>query len=85
MQTSATELRMKRPLPERLRTLADMIQLGEKISWGTDQEIMREAAAELDAALVALTSLQHAIESEGYWVMVYPDTAKRTIEKQPTD
>jgi hypothetical protein len=62
-----------------------MIQWGEKIAWGSDQELMIEAADELDAALVALTSLQRAIEAEGYWVMVHTDSPKRTIEKKPTE
>ncbi len=85
MEATATELRAKQSLPDRLRILAGMIQWGEKIAWGSDQELMIEAADELDAALVALTSLQRAIEAEGYWVMVHTDSPKRTIEKKPTE
>lgn len=35
-------------LKERLRTMADMIGLCEKISWGQDSAIMREAAARIE-------------------------------------
>lgn len=36
-------------LKARLSIKADMIQLGEKIEWGSDSAIMREAAAAIDA------------------------------------
>ena len=85
MQISATELRKQRPLAERLRTVADMIQLGERIPYGSDSELLREAAAELEAAKLALDSLQRAIEAEGYWVMVNVTDATRTIERKPED
>lgn len=35
-------------LKERLRTMADMINLCEKISWGMDSAIMHEAAARIE-------------------------------------
>ena len=35
-------------LPKRLRIKAGMIQLGEIIAWGSDAEIMEEAADEID-------------------------------------
>lgn len=36
-------------LVSRLRIKADMISLGERISWGSDSEIMHEAASALEA------------------------------------
>jgi hypothetical protein len=36
-----------RDIVERLNTLADTIMMGEKISWGSDSAIMREAATEI--------------------------------------
>jgi len=36
-------------LKARISIKADMIQLGEKIEWGSDSAIMREAAAAIDA------------------------------------
>jgi chromosome segregation ATPase len=35
-------------LPKRLRIKAGMIQLGERIAWGSDAEIMEEAADEIE-------------------------------------
>ena len=35
-------------LQERLRIKANMIDLGEKIAWGSDTDIMHEAADKLD-------------------------------------
>lgn len=50
-------------LKERLRTMADMINLCEKISWGMDSAIMHEAAVrieELEAELA--TARNDALE-----------------------
>lgn len=33
---------------DRLNTLSDIIVMGEKIAWGSDSAIMREAAAEIE-------------------------------------
>lgn len=41
-------------LSERLRTISAMIHLGEKISWGSETELMDEAADTLDAIEAAL-------------------------------
>lgn len=38
----------EKTIEERLRIMANMISLGEKISWGSDSAIMREAADELE-------------------------------------
>lgn len=35
-------------LPKRLRIKADMIRMGEKISYGTDSALMDEAADEIE-------------------------------------
>lgn len=35
-------------LPKRLRIKAGMIQLGEKIAWGSDTELMYEAADRIE-------------------------------------
>lgn len=37
-------------LPERLRIKASMIELGERIAWGSDSSLMREAADALEMA-----------------------------------
>ncbi len=39
------------PLPQRLRTVSDMINMGEKIAWGSETALMDEAADALDAAM----------------------------------
>lgn len=41
-------------LAERLRMLAKMIALGDRIQWGSDSEAMLEAASALEAAAEAL-------------------------------
>lgn len=41
---------MQNDLVKRLRIKADMIQMGEKIAWGSDSEIMREAADYIEKA-----------------------------------
>lgn len=38
----------EKTIEERLRIMADMISLGERISWGGDSALMREAADELE-------------------------------------
>lgn len=45
-------------LPKRLRIKAGMIQLGEIIAWGSDAEIMEEAADEIDDLLIKLSIAQ---------------------------
>jgi hypothetical protein len=35
-------------LPEKLRLTADMISMGEKIAWGSDTELMYEAAERIE-------------------------------------
>ena len=41
----------------RLLNKADMIEMGEKIHWGSDSEIMREAAARIAALEAALKDI----------------------------
>lgn len=82
---TATDLRREKPLPERLRICADMIQMGERIPFGRDQELMREAAETLEAVTNALSSLQRSIEAEGYSVMVRMDSPEQNVEKIPED
>lgn len=41
-------------LPERLRIKASMIELGERIAWGSDSALMREAADALEMAAPAV-------------------------------
>lgn len=49
---------------ERLRIKADMIQMGEKIAWGSDSAIMREAAARIETLERALERIAwHPIEN----------------------
>lgn len=45
-------------LAEQLETKADMINMGERIQWGSDQEIMREAAAYI-RQLTGIVRAQH--------------------------
>lgn len=52
------------PLPQRLRTKADMIHMGEKIAWGSETALMFEAADALEAATQELESLKHDIERQ---------------------
>ncbi len=47
-------------LAERLETKADMINMGERIQWGSDQAIMREAAAKL-RQLTDIVKKQHEV------------------------
>lgn len=58
---------------ERLRIKADMIQMGEKIAWGSDSAIMREAAARietleraLEGATTALTCIAHTFTEDSH-------------------
>lgn len=39
------------PLSQRLHTVSDMINMGEKIAWGSETALMDEAAAALDATM----------------------------------
>ena len=50
-------------LPKRLRIVSDMINMGEKISWGQETALMDEAAAEIDklrAVLAYVTDMAEA-------------------------
>lgn len=50
-------------LPKRLRILAAMIDLGEKISWGSETALMFEAADALDAANLEVLCLGEFVAS----------------------
>ena len=54
-------------LPKRLRIKASMIQLGERIAWGSETELMHEAAdriAELESQLAAAEAAIQATAPE---------------------
>ena len=48
---------MEKTLLERLAIAAGMIELGEKIAWGSDSALMREAAAEIERLNAELESI----------------------------
>lgn len=50
-------------LPKRLRITAGMIQLGERIAWGSDAEIMEEAADEIDDLLIKLSIVRSELDA----------------------
>ncbi len=51
-------------LVERLRMLSKMIALGDRIQWGSDSEIMEEAASLLEEAEKALEPFANAVIGE---------------------
>lgn len=51
-------------LVSRLRIKADMISLGERITWGSDSEIMREAATALEAKDAEIAEWRQAASVE---------------------
>jgi hypothetical protein len=62
-------------LANRLLRKADMIALGEKIAWGSDSDVMREAAARIVTLETALRSvlasvIKGAIDHDGEWEAV---------------
>lgn len=63
-------------LCKRLEIKADMIQLGETIAYGSDSEIMREAAA-LIRRLAA--ERDEAREELDIWRSVFPDIAPESV------
>ena len=63
-------------LPERLRIKASMISLGEKIAWGSDSEIMNEAADEIER----LTTL-----AQGYLAELVSTRTQRNAYQQVAD
>jgi len=59
-----------RDIVERLNTLADTIMMGEKISWGSDSAIMREAATEITRLREENARLREAVKAayfEGWY------------------
>ena len=50
----------------RLLNKADMIEMGEKIQWGSDSEIMREAAARIAELTAALRPFADLAETFPY-------------------
>jgi hypothetical protein len=65
-------------LTQRLRTKADMINMGEKIAWGSETELMDEAADALDAVMRReerhLAALQRVVD---WFEMPGPDYNKQ--------
>ena len=53
---------MSEELRKRLEIKAGMITMGEKISWGSDAEIMLEAAAALTAQAAEIAALREALK-----------------------
>ena len=51
-------------LTKRLRIVSDMINMGEKISWGEETAIMDQAADEIDRLREALTNARHILRVE---------------------
>ena len=64
---------MKKLLEERLEIMADMIQMGDRIAWGTDSEIMREAAHHIRILKEALGFYSKAWKVQ-VWYSNYPDS-----------
>lgn len=54
---------MSADITKRLRIKADMINLGERIAWGSDTAIMHEAADELDARQATIDEQRRTIEA----------------------
>ena len=70
-------------LKERLRTMADMISLCEKISWGSDSAIMREAAArieELEAEVARLVAEKNRAIADNLEADLMREKEKRRAE-----
>lgn len=55
------EIEKVRELSKRLRIKADIIQMGERIAFGSDSEIMREAAATLDTIIAKQKATEEAL------------------------
>lgn len=74
-------------LVRRLRIKADMISLGERISWGSDSEIMHEAASALEAKDAEIARLNKcydlAIKSRLEW-REQAERLERQLAEEPT-
>jgi hypothetical protein len=76
------------PLPQRLRTVSDMIDLGEKIAWGSETALMDEAADALDAAAQREAKLREALErtdSAMSWLIGLQSPSASHIERWVID
>lgn len=48
-------------LPKRLRSKASVMVMGERIAWGSDTDLMYEAAVEIDALKAKIAELERII------------------------
>ena len=74
-------------LAQRLRIKASIIELGEKIELGSDAEIMREAAAEVERLRIAMARLLDATAAHhrsplDHGFQVLYNAAKRSAEEK---
>ena len=60
----------------RLRTKAAMIELGEKIAWGSDSALMLEAADALQAPLASPPELLAALKEAQYFILAPAEDLK---------
>ena len=58
---------MSKTLSEQLRIKAGMMQMGEKIAWGSDTALMEQAATEIDRLKAQLAQLRKGQEAGGFF------------------
>ena len=58
---------MSKTLSEQLRIKAGMMQMGEKIAWGSDTALMEQAADEIDRLEAELAQLRKEREAGGFF------------------
>lgn len=55
---------IRTPLPKRLRIMAGMLAMGERISFGSDSALMEDAAAEIERLEKELETTEDALMAE---------------------
>jgi hypothetical protein len=69
-------------LPKRLRTVSDMIHMGEKIRWGEETTLMDEAADEIERLRRAL---QWEAMTPGMKLAAWAEHLYKKIKKHPSE
>ena len=59
---------MSKTLSEQLRIKAGMMQMGEKIAWGSDTALMEQAATEIDRLKAQLAQVRKERKADGFFL-----------------
>lgn len=71
---------MSKTLSEQLRIKAGVMQMGEKISWGSDTALMEQAATEIDRLKAELAQVRKEQESDCHGISLRDYFAAKAMQ-----